>query len=189
MARIDDLLANYRRRAAMPMRSGLPMSQRVWFAVYPPEDDRRLMARITEFEIATAEVPLHWHRIDLTGSYAQWIDSFEDEDERLAILAQPDILEEYAQTGMRDFIRDKVAKEMASIPAGQMSRTVLAISGLPELYDLLHVSEVIDALDHTFTGILLVFFPGEREGNTYRFLGARTGWDYLAVPILADPMS
>jgi len=58
-----------------------------------------------------------------------------------------------------------------------------------ELYDLLHVSEVIEALDHSFSGILAVFFPGEREGNTYRFLAARTGWDYLAVPILSDPMS
>jgi hypothetical protein len=32
----------------------------------------------------------------------------------------------------------------------------------------------------------MIFFPGEREGNTYRFLGARDGWDYLAVPILAE---
>ena len=34
------------------------------------------------------------------------------------------------------------------------------------------------------TPVLLVFFPGEREANTYRFLGARDGWNYLAVPIL-----
>lgn len=189
MGRIDDLLSNYKRRAAMPLRSGMPMSQRVWFAVYPPEEERRLVSRITEFDIATREVDLDWHRIDLTGSYAKWIDAYEDEDERLAILAQPDILEEYAMTGMRDFIRDMVTKEIATIPPDRMARTVLAVSGLMELYDLLHVSELIDALDHTFTGILLVFFPGEREGNTYRFLNARNGWDYLAVPILADPTS
>lgn len=173
----------------MPLRSGLPMSQRVWFLVYPPEEERRLMNRTTEFQMATTAIPLEWHCIDLTGSFSEWIDSFEDESERLQILADPEILEEYAQTGFRDHIRDKVAKAMDQIPSDKMARTVVALTGLMELYDLLHVSEVIEALDHSFTGILLVFFPGEREGNTYRFLGARTGWDYLAVPILSDPMS
>ena len=165
------------------------MSQRVWFLVYPPEEERRLTPRVTEFEMATTSIPLFWRKIDLTGSFAEWIDTFDDEEERSAILSDPEILEEYAQTGFRDHIRDRVAKEMDQIPSDQMDRTVVALSGLTELYDLLHVSEVIDALDHSFSGILLVFFPGEREGNTYRFLGARTGWDYLAVPILSDPMS
>ena len=189
MGLIDDLLANYKRRAAMPLRSGLPMSQRVWFLVYPQQEERRLATRVTEFQMATTSIPLHWHQIDLNGTFAAWIDTFDDEEERATILGDPEILEEYAQTGFRDHIRDLVAKEMDKIPADQMDRTVVALTGLMELYDLLHVSEVIDALDHSFSGILLVFFPGEREGNTYRFLGARTGWDYLAVPILSDPMS
>ena len=56
-----------------------------------------------------------------------------------------------------------------------------------ELYDFVHVSTVVEALEaHRFPGVLLLFFPGEREGSTYRFLGARTGWDYLAIPILAE---
>lgn len=189
MARIDDLLANYKRRAAMPLQLGRPLSQRVWFLVYPPEEERRLMNRVTEFEMATTATTLHWHRIDLTGSFAQWIDSFADEDERLAILAEPDILEEYAMSGFRDHIQQLIVKEMAMIEDGRMSRTVLAVTGLMELYDLLHVSEVIEALDHSFTGILAIFFPGEKEGNTYRFIGARTGWDYLGVGITTDMAS
>ena len=35
-------------------------------------------------------------------------------------------------------------------------------------------------------GRLLVFFPGEVEGNNYRLLDARDGWNYLATPITAD---
>ena len=65
-------------------------------------------------------------------------------------------------------------------------RTVFALTGLMDLYDYLHVSALIESVEKTFTGYLLVFFPGEREGNTYRFLDARTGWDYLAVPILSE---
>jgi hypothetical protein len=30
---------------------------------------------------------------------------------------------------------------------------------------------------------LLVFFPGEQEGNTYRLLDAQNGWGYLATSI------
>lgn len=44
----------------------------------------------------------------------------------------------------------------------------------------------MDALSKDVRGVLLIFFPGEREENTYRFLGARTGWDYLATPITSD---
>ena len=65
-------------------------------------------------------------------------------------------------------------------------RTVFALTGLMDLYDLLHVSELIDHIETTFAGTLLIFFPGVKEGNTYRFLDARTGWNYLAIPILAE---
>jgi hypothetical protein len=34
-------------------------------------------------------------------------------------------------------------------------------------------------------GRLLVFFPGQREGNNYRLFDARDGWNYLALPIEA----
>ena len=35
-------------------------------------------------------------------------------------------------------------------------------------------------------GRLLVFFPGSREGNVYKLLDAREGWNYLATPITAS---
>jgi hypothetical protein len=34
-------------------------------------------------------------------------------------------------------------------------------------------------------GRLLVFFPGSRDGNVYKLLDAREGWNYLATPITA----
>jgi len=55
-----------------------------------------------------------------------------------------------------------------------------------DLYDFLYVSELVAALEASLAGYLLVSFPGEKEGNTYRFLDARTGWNYLAVPILSE---
>ena len=64
-----------------------------------------MVNRIAELEIATRDEGLSWRRVDLTGAFADWMDSFD---------------------------------------------------------------------------------PDERESNTYRFLGARTGWNYLATPILTE---
>jgi len=185
MGRIDQLLAAYRRHVALPLRPNLPISQRVWFLVYAPEDERRMVNRVGDFEIATKEAGLRWARVDLTGAFAGWMDTFDDE-ERDVCLADPELVEEYANPGLRDFICERLTAATARLPASEAERTIFAVTGLMELYDFVHVSAVVDALDRRFPGVLLVFFPGEREGNTYRFLGARTGWDYLAVPILAE---
>ena len=47
------------------------------------------------------------------------------------------------------------------------------------------VSALIERVQEFVQGRLLVFFPGEVEGNNYRLLGARDGWNYLATPITA----
>lgn len=185
MGRIDQLLASYQRHLAVPLRPNLPLSQRVWFLVYPPEEERRMVNRIPEFEMATRDAGLLWQRVDLAGVFADWLDSF-DPDEKEGALADTEIVEEYADPGFRDFICRRLEAALKKVPPDRAGRTVYALTGLMELYDFIHVSSVVDALDRSFPGVLLVFFPGEREGNTYRFLGARTGWDYLAVPILAE---
>lgn len=185
MARIDDLLASYRRHVSLPLRPNRALSERVWFVVYAPEDERRMATRIGEFEIATKDASLGWQRIELGGVFADWIDSF-PEDERDASLADPEIVESYADPGFKEFICGRIKASAAAVPPAEAANTVFALSGLMDLYDFVHVSAIVDALDRSFPGVLLVFFPGEREGNVYRFLGARDGWNYLAVPILGE---
>jgi hypothetical protein len=65
--RIDQLLENFRSHIQIPLRLGLPASQRVWFAVYPAEDERRLITRVGEFEMVTRDAGHPWVQIDLTG--------------------------------------------------------------------------------------------------------------------------
>ena len=45
------------------------------------------------------------------------------------------------------------------------------------------MSALLNAMNERLPGRLLVFFPGEHEGNSYRLLDARDGWNYLATPI------
>jgi len=183
MNRIDQLLANYRSHIQMPLRPGLPASQRVWFAVYPAAEERRLINRIDDFEMLTKDAGHPWFHIDLKGSLAQWLASV-DEEERTEWFKNPGDVELYAKTEWKDvltqFFQNEVAR--ATVPES----TVFALTGLMDLYDFLHVSDLIESLEATFPGYLLVFFPGEKEGNTYRFLDARTGWNYLAAPILSQ---
>jgi hypothetical protein len=183
MNRIDQLLENYRSHIQMPLRLGLPASQRVWFAVYPAEEERRLTNRVEEFEMITKEAGHPWVRIDLKGSLARWLASVDEED-RTKWFINPSVIESYAKSEWKDVLTEFFNKEVARAAAPE--RTVFALTGLMDLYDFLHVSELIDGLEKTFPGYLLVFFPGEKEGNTYRFLDARTGWNYLAVPILSE---
>lgn len=183
MSRIDQLLTSFRRHVALPIRPGLPLSQRVWFVVYPPEDERRLGPRLPEFELATKDAGLNWARIDVSGSFAGWLDSRDDKDE---IVGDPELVESYADPDYAEWLKDGVTGALAEIQEEQAEKTVLALTGLMELYDFIHVSDLIDALDKKFPGVLLVLFPGERDANTYRFLEARDGWDYLAVPILPE---
>lgn len=183
MNRIDQLLENYRSHIQMPLRSGLPPAQRVWFAVYPASEERRLLNRIGEFELLTKEAGHPWVRIDLARSFARWLDAV-DEEERAEWFKHPGDIELYAESEWKGVLTAFFEAEVTRASAPE--RTVFALTGLMDLYDFVHVSDLIDGLERTFPGYLLVFFPGEREGNTYRFLDARAGWNYLAVPILSE---
>ena len=56
------------------------------------------------------------------------------------------------------------------------------------LFGLARVSSIVEGIKDSVAGRLLVFFPGEYhpENHTYRLLDARDGWNYLAVPLLAQ---
>jgi len=62
---------------------------------------------------------------------------------------------------------------------------VVAVSGVASLYGFMKVSRLMEMVERTIRGRLLVFFPGEYEDNNYRLLDARDGWNYHAVPITA----
>lgn len=186
MARIDNLLANYKRHLAVSHRPGLTLSERVWFLVYPPEDERRVQVRMLEFQQATESADHNWIEVDLTNSFSGWMDTF-DPEERKACLVDPVLVEEYAMPSYRNFVLDEIInKSIDQLTETDPQQSIVAIHGLLELYDFLQVSSIIEGITESFKGVIVVFFPGEKEANSYRFVGARTGWNYLAVPILCE---
>lgn len=175
MNAIDRLLSNYQRQLGLPWPPNLAGKQRVWLAVYPPVEERRLRARLPLFESATLEAKHAWHVVDLTHVLPEWLAQHEY---REAFFAEPQYfsssgeVEAYAIERLRHACRE-----------GADANGVVAVVGAGSLFDFVRVSRLLDAVEGDIVGRLLVFFPGEHQGNTYRFMAARDGFNYMAVPI------
>lgn len=180
MSYIDDLLKAYSRFAQIPWDQTVAGPQRVWMVVYPPEQERRLRMRIREFEIATHEAGHGWQLIDLTDSFGHWLGTHEY---REAYFESPGDL----SLALDDFAEHLANEVSAGLRTdGADDTTVVALMGLASLFGVARVSRLIEAVNSDIRGRLLAFFPGELEGTNYRLLGARDGWNYLAIPITAS---
>ena len=179
MSRVDDLIANYRAFVQLPWQKNLAPPQRVWMAVYSPEEERRLRLHLKDFQIATEGAGYEWSLVDITGSFEQWMATHEYRDQYFANpeLMQPELL------GFLEHLIDQVRAE---IEARTSTDTVIGLLGASSLYGLgphVKTSALIERVQESVEGRLLVFFPGEVEGNNFRLLGAQDGWNYLATLI------
>lgn len=177
MNRIEALRANYARYASLPWDSSLPGAQRVWFAVYDPPDERRLRLQLPSFEIATREAGHGWHSFDLTSAFARWM---AEQDYREAYFKSPQKLLN-PHPGFEETVAGQVRRELKNAD----ETTVVALTGVATLFGFMKVSRLMEMVQDSIRGRLLVFFPGEYRDNSYRLLDARDGWNYHAVPITA----
>ena len=176
MSAIDRLLSNYSRQVRLPWSASMSGKQRVWFAVYPPTEERRVRARLPQFEALTLEANHGWSTVDLTDLLPHWIAAHEY---REAIFAEPEQFS--ANSELEDLAVERVRQACADEDANAAS--VVAITGLASLFDFMRVSSLIERVEDSVRGRLLILFPGEYAGNVYRFMDARDGFNYMAVPI------
>lgn len=180
MSRIEMLIRNYANFVALPWEQRLSGVQRVWFAIYDEHDERRLRAKLGEFELATKQAKHGWHVLDMTDAFAEWL---ADNPYRENYFFEPEYLDKNALENFHNHIRQKV--EAALQHAAVNENTVVALLGVGSLFGFTKVSRLIEDVEGQIRGRLLVFFPGERDNNNYRLLDARDGWNYMAVPITA----
>ena len=180
MGRIELLVREYKKYAGMPWDRNLAGPQKVWFAVYPPDEERRLRFRINTFELATLEVGHTWIGCELTNIFPEWMAK---QEYRESYFADPAAMQMLLQEDFRDCVAEKIIEALSR--EGTNGDTVVAIYGVSSLFGLVKLSEVIERVTAKIRGRLLVFFPGEYEKDLYSLLNSHTGWDYLAVPILS----
>lgn len=179
MATIEPLLKSYEQFVRLPWQAGLAGPQKVWIADYDPTDERRLRARIGAFENATVASAHGWQACDLTDLFAQWMAA---QEYRESYFESPEDMD----MALEDFFLHAVGAVRDALTApGADEKTVVSVTGVASLFGLMRVSRLVDQVSGSIRGRLLVFFPGERDGNNFRLLDARDGWNYLAIPITA----
>ncbi len=185
LSKVARLVSAYRQHLTVPWQSGLAAIQRVIFAVYDKTDELRLRANIGEFELATQQAGKQWLLIDVTHAFPEWMAA---QEYREAYFESPEDLAGYQAGELAEFVADLNTKLKARISAKAGPDTVVALLGVGALFGLARVSSVVEGIKEAVQGRLLVFFPGEYhpENHTYRLLDARDGWNYLAVPLLAQ---
>ena len=177
MDRVDALLGEYRRQLALPWRPDLAGAERVWMAVYPPELERRVRARLGDFELATREAGHAWVQHDVTTSFSRWLAS---QEYASSYYADPDLLTP-ALPQFLSTLQGEVVSAVEVADAGPTS--VVALVGVGSLFPMIRVSDLLQKVADHIPGRLLVLFPGSFERGNYRLLDARDGWNYLAIPI------
>ena len=176
MSAIDRLLTNYSRQVRLPWSSSMSGKQRVWFAVYPPAEERRVRANQPQFEATTLEAQHGWLNVDLTDLLPKWIASHEYRED---IFTAPEYFS--VSSELEDLAVERVRQTCNSEDTS--ATCVVAVTGLATLFDFMRVSSLVERVEDSVRGRLLVFFPGEYAGNVYRFMDARDGFNYMAVPI------
>lgn len=175
MDNASQLLKNFARHMALPWRQGLSPQERVWFAVYPPAEERRIRMRLGLFAEAARNAGHGWQEVDLTDRFGEWM---ADQEYRDAYFQSPGDLD----SALEEF-RSETEQQVRDALSLTGEGDVAALAGLPYLFGFMSISALVEAVAPSCRGRLLVFFPGDHEGSVYRFLGARDGWSYLAVPI------
>lgn len=182
MSYIDDLITSYGRFVALPWQQSVAPAQRVWMAIYPPKDERRLRLNVPAFEAETTKAKHPWALIDITTSFETWLAGHEYAD---AYFEDPELLDTALPTFL-DTLVDHVQTELgkANDPNGVVG--LLGAGTLFGLGDEVKVSALLNRINTAIAGRLLVFFPGQQERHVYRLLDARDGWDYHAIAITAE---
>lgn len=179
MSRVEKILQSYKTYISLPWDPALSGSERVIFVVYDKTDERTLRTKLSEFELCTQQAHHGWVHQDLTDAFPNWM---AQEDYKESYFQNPEDIEML----MPEFEQFLIQKLVQVLEAESVDgSTVVALSGLSSLFGFLQISELVKKLHPHVKGRLVLFFPGDYENKIYRFLDARDGWNYLAVPITA----
>lgn len=179
MSRFSLLLRSYKRFISTPWEINLAGPQKVLFVIYDKTDERTMRSRLSEFELTTKNANHDWYLHDLTEAFPNWMAA---EEYRESYFQSPEDLDLL----LPQFKSQLTANIVSILTSHNLeNNTVVALSGIACLFSFLRISDLVPDLTPHISGRLLIFFPGDCENNNYRFLDARDGWNYMAVPITA----
>ena len=158
MSAIDRLLSNYSRQVRLPWSANMSGKQRVWFAVYPPAEERRVRARLPQFEALTLEANHGWTTVDLTRLLP---DVLAAHKYREAIFQNPEHFEREASS---KFVPLRLCSEACSREEADAA-SVVAVTGLASLFDFMRVSSLIERVEDSVPRTLARLLSGRIRGQ------------------------
>lgn len=176
---IDQLNNALRVQLQAPWSQDQSGGERVWFLVFDPEMLRKVMARRDLFQLTAQAAQKTWVEIDISNEFGEWMashryaESFYKRPGRAKALPQ-----DFAQ-----HLADRLRHRIDELDTDE--NTLLVLSGTEALFGINKISQITSLIENKIKGRLLVFFPGEYSEPHYRFLDARDGWNYLAIPVTA----
>lgn len=182
MSYVDGLLQAYRRFVALPWQKNLASQERIWMAVYPPEQERRIRLYLDSFKAATMEARHPWGLIDITHAFEEWMAGHEYRD---SYFKNPRLLGS-VMPSFFDALVDDVRTQLDQHPHEEGVVGLVGTGALFGLSDSVRVSTLLKEVNDHVSGRLLVLFPGDVDNNNFRLLDARDGWDYMAIVIRPD---
>jgi hypothetical protein len=176
VGKVEDLADRFGQYLSVPLSPMGIAAQRVLMIVYDKEIERSMRERCDEFETRAVTAGRHWKRFDCTRLFAEWMASL---DYCEAYFNEP----EHLATKIEGEFKKLVVQKLRDAMKGSDAHSVIAMTGTASLYGLARLSEIIRDIEADVRGCLAVFFPGTKDGNNYRLLDARDGWNYLAHSI------
>ena len=184
MTHAQDILDKLKIHLALPWPQNVSGQERVLMVVYPPSEERRIRRFMDSGEFAQEVRSLQhgWSSIDLATTFSQWLSTHEY---AARLLQRPERLwdDKGNIKGLEEFLIERVRAASSNDDAN----TVFALVGCGGLFGLFSISRLIEKVAERVPGRLVAFFPGEYDAthNSYRLLGVKDGWGYLAIPITA----
>jgi hypothetical protein len=184
MSYAQTILDKLKAHLSLPWPTNVSGQERVLMAVYPPSEERRIRRFIDSGEFAAEIRSLHhgWSSLDLSTVFSQWLVAHESRERLLQKSSRLWGDKDFVK-GLEEYLVDRISQASENDDAN----TVFALVGCGGLFGLTSVSQLIGKVCEKVPGRIVVFFPGEHdaEHNSYRLLGAKDGWGYLATTITA----
>src|SRR5258708_13456820 len=145
MPAVDRLLSNYSRQMRLPWPANKSGRERVSFAVYPPAEERRVRARLPQFEEVTLAANHGWTVVDLTRLLPEFLAAHKY---RESIFQKPEHFRVGGDLEVRAaaLIKQPCSREEVD------PNVVLAVTGLASLFDFMTVSSLIERFEHAVPG-------------------------------------
>lgn len=174
---VEQLDEALRQQLAHPWPKDLSGGEKTWFLVFDPMRIRSVLAYRNLFRHTTEAAGKRWEEMDLSQRFGVWMSQHEYAE---SYFEDPEL----ADTLFEDFV-DHLVEDIGRrvVTRAIDDNTLMVLTGTESLYGITKLSHVTRRIEDSVPGRLLVFFPGEYVEPQYRFLDARDGWNYLAVPL------